>query len=296
MTIATSSIPVDIRSDLPLKEFCADYMHKKPVLIRGLIAGLPAVRRWTIERLGAMAPDVCVQLKTGDVAEGATTTTRLAEFCRAVTEWEHAKAEPGPPAYLHDVPLLAMIPGLRKELEPLQGTAFLPRFYRRQWWSFAQFFVGPSSAQTPLHFDTLLTHNLFFQIHGRKRWVMVDAADRELAYPRQWRWSPVDPEAPDLGEYPKFADARLMSCVLEGGDVLYLPPGTLHKVVSETDCISFNLDWHDRLSALRGIAAVRQGMPRRNLRYNVLMGLGVWAQVPAPWLMPGLRSYFSYVS
>jgi hypothetical protein len=291
--------PVDVRPGLPPAEFRADYMNKKPVLVPGGAAHFPAVSRWSLEYLGSRAPDLEVRLKTGYVAEGRTATVRLADYCRTVAEWEEKAAavdDPGdPPAYLHDVPLLSLIPRLRADLEPFP-TAFLPPFFRDRWWLFTQFFVGPSRALTPLHFDTLLTHNLFFQVSGRKQFVMVEAADRDRCYTYNWRWSPVDPEAPDLERFPQFQDVRLHTCVVDAGDMFYMPPGTLHKVTSLTSAISFNIDWHDRVSARRGITAVRHGMPRQNLRYNLLFALGVWGRIPRRVLMPGLRSYYDYIS
>jgi hypothetical protein len=78
--------------------------------------------------------------------------------------------------------------------------------------------------------------------------------------------------------------------------MLYMPPGTLHKVTSRSQSVSFNIDWHDRTSALRGLNVVGEHMPVRNLRYNLLFALGVWAGIPLRALMPALRSYFFYVS
>jgi hypothetical protein len=75
-----------------------------------------------------------------------------------------------------------------------------------------------------------------------------------------------------------------------------MPPGTLHHVRSLTASISFNVDWHERLSAVRGLTAVRHGMPVQNLRYNALFALGVLARVPLRVMMPVLRSYFTYIS
>jgi hypothetical protein len=125
---------------------------------------------------------------------------------------------------------------------------------------------------------------------------MVDAADRDRCYTYNWRWSAVDPEAPDFDRFPRVRDVRLRTCTVEAGDLLYMPPGTLHKVTSLTPSVSFNIDWHDRHSALRGLAAIRHGMPVQNLRYNALLALGVWGRVPLRALMPALRSYFVYVS
>ncbi|MEU5849329.1 cupin-like domain-containing protein [Saccharopolyspora shandongensis] len=299
MTTTAPFSPVDVRPQLSPAEFYAEYANKKPVLMKGAIADFPAASRWSVEHLAELAPDLEVRLKTGLVSEGRTATARLADYCQAVTEWEQkTPAEQDaaqPPAYLHDIPLLSLIPELRRDLQPFPAE-FLPEFFRDEWWAFTQFFVGPSRALTPLHFDTLLTHNLFFQIHGSKRWVLIDAADRDLCYTYNWRWSPVDPDAPDFERFPRFRGARIRTCVVEAGDLFYMPPGTLHKVTSLTASVSFNIDWHDRLSSRRGLTAVRHGMPLQNLRYNLLFALGLWARIPHRVLMPALKSYFTYIS
>jgi hypothetical protein len=299
MTTPTSSSPVDIRTGLTKAEFYATYVNKNPVLMKGSLAHLPATKRWSLDYFADMAPDLLVRLKTGRVADGHTEVARLADYRKTVAEWEERAAsnpDPGqPPAYLHDVPLLSLLPELRRDLEPY-APDLLPRFFRDNWWVFPQFFVGPSQAETSLHFDTLLTHNMFFQFHGSKRFVTVDDADRKRCYPYNWRWSPIDPDAPDLALYPRFAGVRTRSCVVQAGDLLYMPPGTLHKVTSLSASVSFNIDWHDPLSARRGLTAACDGMPLTNLRYNALLALGVHARVPLRVLMPALRSYFVYIS
>lgn len=296
----TASLPaVDVRSDLSPAEFYADYVNQKPVLMSGRLSHLPATSRWSLAHLASLVPDLEVRLKTGDVAQGVTTTVRLEEYCRTVEEWEEKVAVFGdvgpPPAYMHDVPLISLIPQLRYDLEPFP-TELFPKLFRDQWWVFPQFFVGPSRAVTPLHFDTLLTHNLFFQFEGRKRFVMVDTTDRPRCYTYNWRWAKVDVDAPDYERFPLFQGVKMKGCLVEAGDLLYIPPGTLHQVTSLTPSVSFNIDWHDRVSALRGLTAIRQGMPLQNLRYNVLFALGVWCRVPLRVLMPALRSYFVYIS
>lgn len=300
MTTTARPVSVDVRTALSPAEFRAAYMGRRPVVIRGAIADMPAVGGWSADRLAEVAPDQRVQLKVGTVSAGHTSVVRLADYAKELAEWEARLAEDpnlagDPPGYLHDVPLLSMIPELRRDLRPFP-VAYFPPFFRERWWEFTQFFVGPSRAQTPLHFDTLLTHNLFFQIQGSKRFVMVADAERDKCYTYNWRWAAVDPEAPDLDRHPRFRDATVMTCDVEAGDMFYMPPGTLHKVTSPSASISFNIDWHDRASALRGIAAVRDGMPLTNLRYNLLFALGVVAGLPRGLVMPGLRSYYSYIS
>ncbi len=299
MTATIPSSPVEVRHNLTTAEFYSRYVNHKPVLMKGALSHLPATDHWSLSHFADLAPDLPVRLKTGRVADGVTTTVPLADYRDTVLDWEQrAKSTPDagePPAYLHDVPLLAMLPQLRSDLDPFPRELLTP-FFRSQWWVFPQFFVGPSRSVTTLHFDTLLTHNLFFQFDGSKRFVMVDAASRDRCYTYNWRWSPVDPDEPDLERFPLFRDVRLRTCVVEAGDLLYMPPGTLHKVTSLSQSVSFNIDWHDRHSVVRGLTAVRHRMPVQNLRYNLLFALGVCGRVPLSVMMPALRSYFTYIS
>ncbi|MFI6391973.1 cupin-like domain-containing protein [Nonomuraea sp. NPDC050547] len=296
MPITSPYSPVDVRPQLSAEEFYAEYVNKKPVLMPGALAELPAAQRWSLPYLASIAPDLPVRLKTGRVAEGKTTTVRLDDYSKTVIAWEQRGSDDVErPAYLHDVPLLTFIPELRQDLEPFPGHLF-PAFFRDNWAVFPQFFVGPSQAVTTLHFDTLLTHNLFFQLDGSKRFVMVANEDRDRCYTYNWRWAEVNPEDPDYDRHPDFRGVRVMEAHVQAGDLFYMPPGTLHQVSSLSSSVSFNIDWHDKVSALRGIAAVRHGMPRQNLRYNLLLALGVYGRVPLKVLMPALRSYFTYIS
>jgi hypothetical protein len=288
---------VDLRNGLSSDEFCRHYVSKRqPVVMKRALAGLPAVAKWSVEYFASLAPDMPVRIKTGNLASGQTETRSLAEYSDFVASVADGRVSTdGPPPYLHDLPFFTMIPALREDMTPFPA-GLLPRFFRSQWWAFPQFFIGPPGAVTPLHFDTLQTHNLFFQLHGSKRFLLVDPRDRENCYTFNWRWSHVDAEDPDYERHPLYRQARIRECVVEAGDLLYMPPGTLHHVRSLTSSISFNIDWHDRRSAISGLTAVKDGMPRQNLRYNVLFALGVCAGVPLGVLMPALKSYFYYVS
>jgi Cupin-like domain len=288
--------PVDVRDNLSSAEFARCYRNVRAVVMRGALADLPAVSRWSPAYLSSVAPDLPIRVKEGNVADGRTATCTLGEYCDLLAEFQEDKSHRAASLpYLHDFPLFSLIPDLRHDAEPFPAR-FLPRFFRARWWNFTQFFIGPPQAKTPFHFDTLRTHNLFFQIRGRKRFVIVPPAEVPLCYTYRWRWSHVDPEQPDYERYPLFREAHTFECILEPGDLLYLAPGTLHQVTGLTESISFNIDWHDSKSAVQGLLSVFRGMPVQNLRYNLALALGVCCGIPDRALMPTLRSYYYYIS
>lgn len=284
---------IERRADLSGPAFLSEYVAPgRPVILEGALAACPALKLWTPRRLKDLAGDRTVRVKGGYVASLQSSEMKLGDYIDLI-EGAHIGSEP--PPYLHDFPLLSMVPALRHDLEPFPRELFSP-MYRAKWWEFTQFFLGAKHSLTPLHFDCLETQNLFFQVYGEKRWILVHRDDARYCYLRDWRWSPVNVEDPDFDKHPDYRNARPMECTLGPGDILYVPPGTLHQVRGRGVSISFNIDWHTRMSALRGVLAFRRGMPLTNVRYNLAAAVGLWARLPSDAIMPFYRSYLNYIS
>ncbi len=273
--------------------------RRSPVVVRGRVRSWPAVERWDPAWFARTAGELEVPVKTGNVALGSRELRRLADHVRQLHAYEEAlrrnDAAPGSFPYLHDVPIFHLIPALEADVSPFP-VEYFPSWYHDGILRYAQFFMSATGSRTPLHFDTLCTHNLFFQIHGRKRFILIPPSQRRYCYMRGWRWSAVDASAPDERLHPLFRQATPSVLELEPGDMLYMPSETLHEVVTLTPSISFNIDWHTPRSAVRGLLSGLRGAPRENVLYNLVVALGVCLRVPSTWLFPFYRSYLSYIS
>lgn len=276
------------------REFVA---KRRPVVIRSLTSDWRA-RGWDPDYLRDLGGTTKLAVKQGNVAEGRRRSVSLAEYADSVERYE-AQLEAGKPTenpgYLHDVPIFRFFPDLKSDVDPFPLHLF-PRWYWRNWEEYAQFFVGPTGSVTPLHFDTLLTHNLFFHLAGRKRFILIPADQRALCYTRNWRWTRFDPTDPDYDAFPLAEQSTPVSVELEPGDVLYLPTGTLHHVTNLSLSISFNIDWHTADSARQGVTSVFHGAPWKNGYYNLLSFLGVGLGFPSKYVLPLYKSYLTYVS
>jgi hypothetical protein len=279
-------------------EFFGEFVRgRRPVRIRGLMRGWKA-RQWDGDYLRRRVGGLRLAVKSGYVADGVRQTIALTDYIDSVVAYEDGLRRglaPKWPGYLHDVPIFHHAPELGDDVEPFPLHLF-PRWYWPHWPTYVQFFMGPTGSVTPLHFDTLCTHNLFFQVVGRKRFTLVPAEQKKYCYLDGWRWARFDPSDPDLHEFPLAARTTPVPVVLEPGDVLYIPPGTLHHVVGLSSSISFNIDWHTARSALRGLTTVFRGAPLKNGYYNALCLLGLGLGVPARYVLPLYRSYLEYVS
>jgi ribosomal protein L16 Arg81 hydroxylase len=120
----------------------------------------------------------------------------------------------------------------------------------------ARFWIGPAKTVTPLHCD--YDDNIFAQIWGRKRIFLAPPHHDEFLYPREANallfGSPFDPEAPDYDRFPLARQASLIECIVEPGDMLYVPAGWYHQVRAQTFSLSANR-W------ARGVPFALQGNP-----------------------------------
>lgn len=114
-----------------------------------------------------------------------------------------------------------------------------------------------------------------------------------------WLWNlgrKIDAECPDYDAYPLYRRAHPIEVIVEPGEPLYLPPGTLHYVRSLDCAPSFSDDRHTKDSALGSALAVTSGMALKNVYYNIVVAIGLWGGISPKRLLPYYRSYFNYVS
>lgn len=271
----------------------------RPVLLRGGCAAWSARQRWSPQYFDQVAGSLTVPVKTLNNGEIKVSSWRLAEYVRFIMEQppraDEVSSKAGPIPYCHDVPLLGLVETLAADCQPFPAK-FLSPWYRQHWWRYSQFFMGPAGTITPLHFDSLLSHNLFFQIYGTKRFTIIPPNQADLCGRRGWRWFDVDPEQPDYELFPQYRQATPVVITVSAGDMLYMPPGTLHHVRSLSASISFNIDWHTERSVLDALAQPPNEIPTEVKLYNAVTALAVVAKITEDITFPLYRPYLSYVS
>lgn len=299
-TDESSSLCVSTVEHLSDQDFAANYRDStRPVLLRGGCAAWNACQRWSPQYFDQVAGSLTVPVKTISGGDINISFWRLAEYVRLIMEKQadavgvtsNVEAIP----YCHDIPLLGLVERLVRDCQPFPAKYLTP-WYQRHWWRYSQFFMGPAGTVTPLHFDSLLTHNLFFQIYGTKRFTILPPNQAEYCGRQGWRWFNVDPEQPDYGRFPQYQKATPAVITVGAGDILYMPPGTLHHVRSLSASISFNIDWHTKRSVLHALAQSFNGMPRKVIYFNAITALAVIAKIPEAITFPLYRPYLSYVS
>lgn len=90
--------------------------------------------------------------------------------------------------------------------------------------------IGPKGTITPLHFD--MVNNLFCQIRGRKRVRLVPSWSLPWVYNDYHVYSDVDAANPDFTVHPLFENATVFDFIVNPGEILFIPVGWWHHLVS----------------------------------------------------------------
>lgn len=285
------------RTEFDQAEFKQAFLNKQVVVYRNHIKSWPAITKWHPEYFSARCGNMPIVAKTFATMGTNVQHMSMKEYVELIATFKDGHGgntdKVGP--YCHDVPIFLLAKHLINDIGdfPLD---ILPDWYAKDWARFVQFFMSAKGSVTPLHFDTLMTNNLFFQIKGNKRFTIINGDDRKYCYRRKWRWFNVDPEAPDYQEYPEYMHANVGTVEVKAGDMFYMPPGTLHHVRSLDDCISFNIDFHTLESVMKSFLSILKGMPKANVYYNYLSLKAILNLEGDDDIFERYKSYLNYIS
>ena len=232
--LQTTPVPSAI-SKAP-KELRRAIERREPVKVGGLIDHWDA-RRWTFESLRQEVGNRLITAMLGlpdngaldDIQQAYEKTLTLAEFLN-----EAEKATPGNACYLGYLRPSGLMPISERacNFEALTGVSNV-RTDTRLW-------IGSAWTCSGLHSD--LKDNIFAQIYGSKRVVLVPFRQTPLVYPYIDNIvnSRVDPDRLSAERFPRFLRAQVYATTVRPGEVLYIPRGWWHYLKSESPSISIN--------------------------------------------------------
>ena len=267
--------------------------NNQAVLLKDGIKHWPAISKWNVDYFEKICPDIEVVIKYFENKEVRFQKSSMAEYAVQFRAYKNSEIGSKSIPYCHDIPIFLKSEALLNDIEQFPGE-LLPEFYREKWWYFVQFFASPAGAITPLHFDTLRTNNLFFQIKGTKRFTLIPWQQKKHCLRKGWRWFDYDPTLSENGNDNQHIEAT--SVEVSSGDILIMPAGMLHHVQSLDDCISFNIDYHNKVSVLKSFLYIFDNIPAENLRYNWLCLKGLFFGMSHDKFYPRYQSYLNYIS
>ncbi|KAK8601927.1 hypothetical protein V6N13_058405 [Hibiscus sabdariffa] len=237
-----SSRIVAKRSALSLEAFLCEYfLLCSPVIITDCMAHWPATTRWNdVDYLRRVAGDRTVPVEVGKNYLCSDWKQELITFSDFLERVQSSGSRSKVPTYLAQHQLFDQINDLSKDISiPEYCYAGGGELRSLNAW------FGPAGTVTPLHHDP--HHNILAQVVGKKYVRLYSASYSEEIYPYDETMlhnsSQVDLDNIDEVKFPKVRDIEFIDCILEEGEMLYIPPKWWHYVRSLTTSISVSFWW-----------------------------------------------------
>jgi hypothetical protein len=222
------SSEVERRHKISRDEFLLEfYSTNRPVIITGMMDDWPALRKWGLdyfsERFGERevevqtgrnsSPNYEIQsdrfagrIRFGDFVERVRTAGETNDFYLTANNASHNRT-----ALSELWEDIVQIPEYLREDQP--GGFF---------------WMGPAGTLTPFHHD--LTNNFMAQVIGRKRVKIAPSWDLPLMNNFHHCFSQVDGRDLPATPNPALSQPQILDCILNPGEILFLPIGCLHFV------------------------------------------------------------------
>lgn len=85
--------------------------------------------------------------------------------------------------------------------------------------------------------------NILVEVVGRKKVVLFPPTDAPYLYLVGDKSKVTNIEEPDLTRYPNFVHATRYECILEAGDILFIPALWFHHVTALDFAVAVNVFW-----------------------------------------------------
>ncbi|MDL2358225.1 MAG: cupin-like domain-containing protein [Pseudomonadota bacterium] len=203
--------------------------HGLPFVITGLVNRWP-LSSLTPQTLRDRFSDLRVRARVGDYINTAFAPDRAMQDMSMLEYLDLVAAGTDDlPPYLGNL-----------ELRELNAMCHWPAYFGKM--GPPRFWLGPAGTVTPLHCD--YDDNIFAQIWGTKRIFLAPPHHDVFLYPSEANailfGSPFDPEAPDFEKFPLARQASMTECIVNPGELLYVPAGWYHQVRALTFSLSAN--------------------------------------------------------
>jgi len=103
--------------------------------------------------------------------------------------------------------------------------------------------VASNGVQLWTHYDVM--DNLLIQVVGKKRAVLYSPEDLPFLYLEGDKSRVVEIDNPDLSEFPEFERATPWECIMEPGDILFIPALWFHNMTSLNFSVAVNVFWRN---------------------------------------------------
>ncbi|MBN3323977.1 TYW5 protein, partial [Atractosteus spatula] len=245
-------VPVPIYTGINKDRFLQDiHPLRTPAVLRGISLG-PCTERWTVDYLSEKGGTTEVKIHVSPVPQMdflrknfLYRSLPFSVFVKRAAEERHSEyfISEEESYYLRS---LGQDPrreaaDIRKQFPGLAEDFCIPEFFEAERFFSSVFRISSQGLQLWTHYDVM--DNLLAQVTGRKRVVLFSPQDAQHLYLSGDKSEVLDIDNPDLGQYPGFVKAQRHECILEPGDLLFIPALWFHNTLALEFGVGVNVFW-----------------------------------------------------
>ena len=215
---------IDRVETITKEDFLKKYFKpQKPVVIERFIEDWPALSKWNLDYMAAVAGDKMVPLYDNrpvshkDGFNEPHAKMKMSEYV------ELLKNEP--------TKYRIFLWNILKEVPTLQDDFTYPDFGLKLLKGLPMLFFGGQDSYTFMHYDIDLANIFHFHFHGKKEVILFDQDQNDYLYKVPHSLitrEDIDFSNPDYEKWPALKQAKGYVAYLEHGNVLYMPEGYWH--------------------------------------------------------------------
>jgi hypothetical protein len=222
------------------------FPSRKPVIITGKITDWKAYSSWSVDYLKNVVghKEINVNFSKNKIFNfdseiDFTVPSKKMKFTD-FTDWILEEKTTDEYYYLQQSPIKDTFPELVSDIE-------VPDYIDKKLFIIANLWIGAGGNVSQLHYD--MSENLLSQVRGRKRILLFAPKETSLLYPfpahsKIPHMSQLNIDQLDTNKFPKFQKAKYIECVVEPGEMLFIPAFWWHQVYSLDQLnISINFWW-----------------------------------------------------
>ncbi|XP_072468913.1 tRNA wybutosine-synthesizing protein 5 isoform X2 [Notamacropus eugenii] len=232
-----SRIPVPQLQGVTREEFLQRiYPQRKPVVLKGIDLG-SCTSRWTVDYISQLGGTEEVKIHVSAVPQMDFISKNFVYRTLPFDKFVQRAAENKHKEFF----ISEDVADIRKQFPLLEGDIKIPEFFEKKQFFSSVFRISSAGLQLWTHYDVM--DNFLIQVTGKKRVVLFSPRDAQYLYLSGTKSEVLNLDNPDLNKYPLFFKARRFECVLEAGDVLFIPALWFHNVISEEFGVGVNVFW-----------------------------------------------------
>ena len=217
------------RHKLSRGQFVAEYLSaSRPVIITGMMDDWPALRKWNLDFFADNFGDREVEVQFGRNS-GENYEIEKHKFVKkfAMRDYVEMVRNAGK---TNDFYLTAVNNSSNQTVLPelWDDIVQVPEYLDARNPHNGFLWFGPTGTITPFHHD--LTNNFMAQVVGRKKVKIVPSWDMPVMRNTYHVFSEVDGRIVPQQVAPPLHEPQILECVLNPGEILFLPIGSLHFV------------------------------------------------------------------